>query len=86
MPEQVEIIYDICDSLHEEYKDRIDKLFGELGKELVKRLKEANIPLTETSGKNTRCDSKQKLMAEDRLLSLCQRIELTFRFSCLGEM
>lgn len=84
MPSDVEQIYDICDQIHEEFKDRLSTLFGELGVRLVEKLRESNIPLTEQSGTNTYSDSKAKLMAEDRLLSLCNGVELDFRFSCLG--
>lgn len=84
MPSDVERIYDICDQIHEEFKDRLSTLFGELGVRLVEKLRESNIPLTEQSGINTHADSKAKLMAEDRLLSLCNSVELDFRFSCLG--
>lgn len=86
MPSDIERVYDICDQTYDEFKERLSTLFNELGKRLIEKLRESDIPLTEVSGRNLRSDSKAKLMAEDRLLSLCQSSELDFRMSCLGEM
>jgi len=85
MPDQVEKIYDICDEIYNEYRKRINNLSEEMAKVLIQKLKENEIPTRESTGEYTCSDSKQKLMAEDRLLSLCSTFEFNFRFTCLSE-
>ena len=85
MPDQVEKIYDICDEIYNEYRKRINNLSEEMAKVLIQKLKENEIPTRESTGEHTCSDSKQKLIAEDRLLSLCSTFEFNFRFTCLSE-
>lgn len=85
MPDQVEKIYDVCDEVYGEFKNRLSHLFSEMAERLIEKLKESEIPLVEKTGINMCSDSKQKLIAEDRLLSLCGNVEFEFRFDCLGK-
>lgn len=87
MPNQSDLtkVYDICDEIYDEFKERLNELSSELAKTLVKRLRDNDIPTREQTGEHTCSDSKQKLVAEDRLLSLCSTFEFNFRFTCLSE-
>lgn len=72
MPDDIEKLYDICDEIYKKYREESRNLNEKIAKDFIEKLEQSGIPLRDyrNEEKTMWTDSKQKLMAIDRIISL----------------
>lgn len=80
--DSADLIYDVCDEVMDEFKDRIINISDELSNSIIRKMKEKNIlPYIDIPDqKSIRC-SKSKLLIDQRIVSLIKS-HFEFCFVC----
>ena len=80
--DSADLIYDVCDEVMDEFKDRIINISDELSNSIIRKMKEKNILpyIHNQDQKSFRC-SKSKLLIDERIMSLIKSY-LEFCFVC----
>jgi len=75
-----DLVYDICNNVFEEFKDRLNNLSDDLSNSIIREMKEKGVApyFSNKDQKSFRC-SKAKLLLDERLISMINNyLGLTF--------
>jgi len=70
MSKDLDRLYNLCEKIYDEFKSDFEDLSMKVSKRVVEEMKSNNLPDKIITGENSYTNSKERLLINDRLMSL----------------